>query len=78
MAESPRVMIISAKVGAGHMRAAEALEEAFRDHYPGAQVKNTEVLEHANAAFRRTFTSKSGCRKHWCVYPCANHTGRSL
>ncbi len=52
-----RVLIISAKVGAGHMRAAEALEAAFKRRYPAAQVRNMEALQYTNAAFRKSFTS---------------------
>ena len=57
MKESGRVMVISAKVGAGHMRAAEALVEAFAERHGDIEVTNIEALEHTNAVFRGGFTS---------------------
>jgi processive 1,2-diacylglycerol beta-glucosyltransferase len=42
-------------VGAGHLRAAEALELAFRQLSPGATVKNLDVLTLTNPAFRRLY-----------------------
>jgi processive 1,2-diacylglycerol beta-glucosyltransferase len=49
------VLILSASVGAGHLRAAEAVELAFRRLDPAATVQNTDVLTLTNAAFRRLY-----------------------
>jgi processive 1,2-diacylglycerol beta-glucosyltransferase len=51
----PRILILSASVGAGHMRAAEAVELALRQVAPAATVKNIDILELTNAAFRRLY-----------------------
>jgi processive 1,2-diacylglycerol beta-glucosyltransferase len=51
----PRVLILSASVGAGHLRAAEAVELALRQSVPEATVKNVDVLELTNAVFRRVY-----------------------
>src|SRR5207302_120325 len=42
-------------VGAGHLRAAEAVESAFRQMVPEATVKNLDVLTLTNVAFRRIY-----------------------
>src|SRR5437867_9165269 len=49
---SKRVLVLSASVGAGHLRAAQAVELALRQLDPAAVVKNVDVLELTNAAFR--------------------------
>jgi len=49
------VLIMSASVGAGHLRAAQALELAFQRAAPEATVKNVDVLTLTNAAFRRLY-----------------------
>jgi len=51
-----RVTIISVKAGAGHLRAAEAIEATLRDDYPAVRVRNIEALEYTSAAFRKGFT----------------------
>jgi processive 1,2-diacylglycerol beta-glucosyltransferase len=51
----PRFLILSASAGAGHMRAAQAVELALRESAPGAEVRNVDVLTLANAAFRRIY-----------------------
>jgi processive 1,2-diacylglycerol beta-glucosyltransferase len=51
----PRVLILSASVGAGHLRAAEAVELALREVVPQATVRNVDVLELTNSAFRRVY-----------------------
>ena len=51
----PRVLILSASVGAGHLRAAEAVEVALRQTHPDATVRNVDVLEMTNALFRRVY-----------------------
>lgn len=52
---APCVLILSASVGAGHMRAAEAVENAFHQAAPEAAVANVDVLEMTNALFRRIY-----------------------
>ena len=41
----PRVLVLSASVGAGHLRAAQAVELALRRRAPDAVVRNVDVLE---------------------------------
>ena len=55
MDKAARVLVLSASVGAGHMRAAEAVEQALIATLPGATVKNVDVLELTNAAFRQVY-----------------------
>jgi processive 1,2-diacylglycerol beta-glucosyltransferase len=52
---SPRILILSASVGAGHLRAAQAVELAARQVLPDAQITNLDVLELTNAAFRQVY-----------------------
>jgi processive 1,2-diacylglycerol beta-glucosyltransferase len=50
-----RILILSASVGAGHLRAAQAVELALRQTVPDATVANVDVLSLTNAAFRRFY-----------------------
>jgi len=50
-----RILVLSASVGAGHMRAAEAVELALRETAPDATIKNVDVLTLTNAAFRQVY-----------------------
>src|SRR6478736_3793674 len=50
-----RILVLSASVGAGHMRAAQAVELALRQVAPDAEVRNVDVLTLTNAAFRRIY-----------------------
>jgi processive 1,2-diacylglycerol beta-glucosyltransferase len=52
---APRVLVLSASVGAGHMRAAEAVELALRETAPESTVKNVDILTLTNAVFRRVY-----------------------
>lgn len=52
---SRRVLVLSASVGAGHLRAAQAVELALRELDPQAVVQNIDVLEQTNALFRRLY-----------------------
>lgn len=52
---APRVLVLSAAVGAGHLRAAEAVHTALQIMVPTATVRNLDVLELTNAAFRRVY-----------------------
>jgi processive 1,2-diacylglycerol beta-glucosyltransferase len=51
----PRVLVLSASVGAGHMRAAQAVELALRKLHPDAAVQNLDILQLTNAVFRRLY-----------------------
>jgi processive 1,2-diacylglycerol beta-glucosyltransferase len=50
-----RVLVLSASVGAGHLRAAQAVELALRELAPEATVQNLDVLDLTNAIFRRVY-----------------------
>ncbi len=52
---SARILILSASVGAGHLRAAQAVELALRELAPDAAVQNVDVLEYTTALFRRLY-----------------------
>jgi len=53
---SPRVLILSASVGAGHVRAAQALEAAFSaGDFPG-EARHLDVLRYTNQAFRTLYS----------------------
>jgi hypothetical protein len=49
------ILVLSASVGAGHLRAAEAVEMALRELDPSAVVQNLDVLQLTNAAFRQFY-----------------------
>lgn len=51
----PRILILSAAVGAGHLRAAQAVELALREIAPDAHVRNLDVLELTTAPFRKMY-----------------------
>jgi len=50
-----RILVLSASVGAGHVRAAQAVELALRETAPDAVVKNVDVLTLTNAPFRKIY-----------------------
>ncbi len=50
------MLILSINAGAGHIRAAAAIEEALKTQYPAVEVRNEETLQYTNAAFRNAFT----------------------
>ena len=50
-----KILVLSASVGAGHLRAAEAVELALRELAPEAVVKNIDVLQWTSKAFRRIY-----------------------
>lgn len=52
---SHRILILSASVGAGHLRAAEAVEAALKQMRPDAVVVNMDVLDMTNRLFRRVY-----------------------
>src|SRR5947207_15272415 len=53
-----RILVLSASVGAGHMRAAQAVELALKETAPaGTVVENVDVLTLTNSLFRRLYGS---------------------
>ncbi|MEI7683481.1 MAG: glycosyltransferase [Planctomycetota bacterium] len=50
-----KILVLSAAVGAGHMRAAEAVDLALRQAHPDFHVVNLDVLTMTNALFRRIY-----------------------
>ncbi|MGI9054365.1 MAG: MGDG synthase family glycosyltransferase [Pyrinomonadaceae bacterium] len=50
-----KVLILSAAVGAGHLRAAEALEKQFKQMNAAEEVVNIDVLDYTNPLFRRLY-----------------------
>src|SRR5262245_40773222 len=52
---SKRILVLSASVGAGHLRAAQAVELALRELDPAAHVENHDVMEFTNGVFRRLY-----------------------
>jgi processive 1,2-diacylglycerol beta-glucosyltransferase len=50
-----RILILSASVGAGHLKAAEAIEAAARELDPTAVVKHIDVLTLTNKLFRQLY-----------------------
>ena len=50
-----QILVLSASVGAGHLRAAQAVELALSELDPEAVVKNIDVLELTNAVFRHVY-----------------------
>jgi processive 1,2-diacylglycerol beta-glucosyltransferase len=51
---NPRVLILSASSGAGHVRAAQALEKAFRAQ-GNCEVEHIDALEHVSKLFQRLY-----------------------
>lgn len=56
MSEINKVILVSAKAGTGHIRAAEAIEEAFHLHHPAVSVRHIEMLEYTNPIFRNLYS----------------------
>ncbi len=50
-----KVLILSAAVGAGHLRAAEAVERAFKQSGAAEEIRNIDVLNYTNPLFRRLY-----------------------
>lgn len=51
-----RILIMSASVGSGHMKAAEALEVAFRARPEVGEVLNDDALEYTNAVHKQFYS----------------------
>ena len=50
-----RVLVFSASAGAGHVRAAEALDLAFQAAEPGIAVRHHDALQSTSAVFRKLY-----------------------
>jgi processive 1,2-diacylglycerol beta-glucosyltransferase len=42
-----RILVVSVRAGAGHLKAAEAVEAAFLKYHPGVEVKNVDLLDYS-------------------------------
>ena len=42
-----KILIVSVKAGAGHLKAAEAVEAAFKKYHPDIEVRNVDLLDHS-------------------------------
>jgi processive 1,2-diacylglycerol beta-glucosyltransferase len=51
-----KVLILSASAGAGHLRAAEALERAFRQMNVAQEVRHIDTLAYTNKVFRHLYS----------------------
>jgi processive 1,2-diacylglycerol beta-glucosyltransferase len=51
-----KVLLLSASAGAGHIRAAQALEKAFNQLEPTLEVRHLDVLDYTNKVFRHLYS----------------------
>jgi processive 1,2-diacylglycerol beta-glucosyltransferase len=51
-----RVLVLSASAGAGHLRAAEAIEKAIRSRNLASEVQHLDVLKYTNKVFRHLYS----------------------
>jgi processive 1,2-diacylglycerol beta-glucosyltransferase len=51
-----KVLLLSASAGAGHLRAAEALEKAFKENSAETEVRHVDVLNYTNKIFRHLYS----------------------
>ncbi len=51
-----KILILSASAGAGHLRAAQALERAFAESGHDGEVRHVDILEFTNPLFRRLYS----------------------
>jgi len=51
-----KVLILSASAGAGHIRAAEAMEKAFLQLNAAREVRNIDTLEYTNKLFQKLYS----------------------
>ena len=54
-AGSQRILVTSVKAGAGHVKAAEALAQAFALRYPSTTVKNVDLLDYSSYLARHVY-----------------------
>jgi processive 1,2-diacylglycerol beta-glucosyltransferase len=53
----PRIVMLSASVGSGHVRAAKAIESALSELLPNATIAHVDVLNLTNPVFRRAYSA---------------------
>ena len=51
-----RVLVLSASAGAGHLRAADAIEKALRIRGLASEVQHLDVLKYTNQVFRHIYS----------------------
>ena len=51
-----KVLVLSASAGAGHIRAAQAIERAFMEMGAAREVRHVDTLEYTNKIFRRLYS----------------------
>ena len=51
-----KVLVLSASSGAGHVRAAEAVEKAFVQLAAAREIRNVDTLEYTNTMFRKLYS----------------------
>ncbi len=51
-----RILLLSVSAGAGHVRAAQAIQAAAASHPAAPQVLHLDVMDYVNAAFRKLYT----------------------
>ncbi|HUQ30866.1 MAG TPA: hypothetical protein VM095_02050, partial [Pyrinomonadaceae bacterium] len=51
-----KVLILSASAGAGHLRAAEAMERAFLQMNAAREVRHVDTLQYTNKIFRHLYS----------------------
>jgi len=51
-----KVLILSASAGAGHVRAADALEKAFSQSGAAREIRHIDVLNYTNKVFRHLYS----------------------
>lgn len=55
MPTANRVLVLSASVGAGHVRAAQAVEKAFQQSQSVAEIRHIDTLDFTNQLFRKLY-----------------------
>ena len=50
-----KVLIVYATGGMGHVTAARAVEQAFKNKYPDVEVKNVDVIDYASKLYKKIF-----------------------
>lgn len=56
MSRARKILILSASAGAGHLRAAEAIEKAWRRTDPPHEIRNLDTLQFTNKPFRKLYS----------------------
>jgi processive 1,2-diacylglycerol beta-glucosyltransferase len=51
-----KVLILSASAGAGHLRAADAIDKAFKQSGAASETRNIDVLDYTNKVFRHLYS----------------------